>query len=574
MTRRRVDISVRNPWGGMGFQRLLLIARPYWASKEGRRGYFLVGLIFFLLGITKGVDVGIAWIAGEFATALQGRNVPRYHSYLLYYVGIIICSVPISISYQYIRSILALEWREWLTKSLVEKYFSNRAYYHLSYDEGIDNPDERMSQDIETFCNMTVGLSMSLLDSIITVITFIGLLWVISASLTVVAACYSLLGCLLTYMIANRLVALNYEHVKREADLRYSLSDVRRDVESIAFFNGEARAQSHIFNQLGLAIRNVRDTFILNRNLSLFTSNFNWFVALIPTALIAPYYFTGEMEFGSMTKAQIAFGHVFGGLTLFVNQFNAVSAYLANIERVGKFIEKLEVPEVDYSDENTGIIKIVQGTPLELKNVTIFTPDNARSLVNEISLVVRPGEGIMIVGPSGSGKSSILRAIAGLWTRGSGTIIRPSLEEIIFLPQQPYVPVSTLQEAVCYPRSSNCATQSQLLAMLKMVNLGDLPLRAGGLNVEQHWRKLLSLGEQQRLSFARLLLAAPPIAILDEATSALDQENESVLYTLLRSRRTCLVSVGHRESLIQHHEYVLELKGDGGWRMYPSKEQK
>ena len=435
------------------------------------------------------VDVGIAWIAGEFATALQARDVQRYHTYLLYYVGIILCSAPLAVTYQYIRSILAIEWREWLTKSLVEKYFSNRAYYHLSYDETIDNPDERMSQDIETFCNMTVGLSMSIIDAIITVITFIGLLWVISESLTVVAACYSLLGCLLTYMIANRLVALNYEHVKREADLRYSLSDVRRDVESIAFFNGEARAQGHIFNQLDYAIKNVKATLILNRNLSLFTSNFNWLVALIPTALIAPYYFTGEMEFGAMTKAQIAFGHVFGGLTLFVTQFNAVSAYLANLERVGNFIEKLNLPEVDYNDDTVGIIKIIEGSPLELKSVTIFTPDHARALVNEISLVVRQGEGIMIVGPRGSGKSSILRALAGLWTRGSGTIIRPSLEDIIFLPQQPYVPVSTLQEAVCYPRSSNYATPSQLLAMLKMVNLSDLPIRAGGLNVEQHWRK-------------------------------------------------------------------------------------
>jgi putative ATP-binding cassette transporter len=436
----------------------------------------------------------------------------------------------------------------------------------------MDNPDERMSHDIETFCNMTVGLFMSIVDSIITVVTFIGILWVISESLTIVAACYSLLGCLLTYMIANRLVVLNYEHLKREADLRYSLADVRRDVESIAFFNGEDRASGHIIRQLQRAIDNIIDTVRLNRNLSIFTSNFNWFVVLIPTALIAPYYFTGQVEFGVMTKAQIAFSHVFGGLTLFVNQFNAVSAYFANIERVGSFMESISmyISDEKDKDDNTKIIDIVEGVPLELKNVTIYTPDSARLLVSDLSFVIRSGEGVMILGPSGSGKSSILRAIAGLWTCGAGKIVRPDLADIIFLPQQPYVPVSTLQEAVCYPRSSNCASPAQLLAMLRMVNLGDLSLRAGGLNVEQHWRKLLSLGEQQRLSFARLLLAAPPIAILDEATSALDQDNESVLYTLLRSRRTCLISVGHRESLIQHHDYVLELKGDGGWKFYPS----
>lgn len=553
-------------------RRFLLILVPYWVSSEGKRGVLWLALIFLLLAVSKVTDVGIVWIAGEFATALQGRNIERYHSCLLYYVGAIVCAVPVSVTYQYIRSLLAVEWRRWLTAYLVKCYFTKRAYYYISYDQSMDNPDERMSHDIETFCNMTVGLFMSIVDSIITVVTFIGILWVISESLTIVAACYSLLGCLLTYMIANRLVVLNYEHLKREADLRYSLADVRRDVESIAFFNGEDRASGHIIRQLQRAIDNIIDTVRLNRNLSIFTSNFNWFVVLIPTALIAPYYFTGQVEFGVMTKAQIAFSHVFGGLTLFVNQFNAVSAYFANIERVGSFMESISmyISDEKDKDDNTKIIDIVEGVPLELKNVTIYTPDSARLLVSDLSFVIRSGEGVMILGPSGSGKSSILRAIAGLWTCGAGKIVRPDLADIIFLPQQPYVPVSTLQEAVCYPRSSNCASPAQLLAMLRMVNLGDLSLRAGGLNVEQHWRKLLSLGEQQRLSFARLLLAAPPIAILDEATSALDQDNESVLYTLLRSRRTCLISVGHRESLIQHHDYVLELKGDGGWKFYPS----
>jgi vitamin B12/bleomycin/antimicrobial peptide transport system ATP-binding/permease protein len=552
-------------------ERLIRIARPYWISKEGRRGYFLVGIIFFFLGLSKVADVGIAWIAGEFSTALQARDVDKYHSTLLLYVAAIICLVPVNITYQYIRSLLALEWRGWLTKHLVDRYFANRSYYKLSYDHDIDNPDERMSQDIETFCNMSVGLSMSLIDSIITVITFVGLLWIISASLTLVAACYSLLGCLLTYMIASRLVPLNFEHVKREADLRYSLADVRRDVESIAFFNGEERAVDHIDTLLSKAITNIRETILLNRNLSLFTSNFNWFVALIPTALIAPYYFTGSLEFGVIVRAQIAFGHVFSGLTIFVNQFNAVSAYMANIERVGSFIEKLDECQLEEVSEEGSVIEIVEGSPLELRNVTVFTPDRARELVHEVSLVLQPGQGLMIIGPSGSGKSSLLRAIAGLWTRGSGTIIRPELDQIIFLPQQPYVPVSTLQAAVCYPRSTNCATSSQLLAMLRMVNLGDLPLRAGGLNVEQNWRELLSLGEQQRLSFARLLLALPPVAILDEATSALDHDNEDILYTLLRSRRTSLISVGHRESLFQHHDFILEFKGNGKWKLYPSQ---
>ena len=546
------------------FSRLLRVAKPYWTSERRNRALLLFLTVLCLFGLVTYVNVWIAGVAGKFSTALQSKDNATYHHFLLLHVLVILVATPIIVTYHYIKARIAMEWREWLSQHMIEEYFDNLSYYKLSNDKEIDNPDERIAQDIDSFCSLSVGLFMSLVEASITVFTFMGLLYFISPRLTVIAVLYCFVGYFFTMLIGKKLPELNFEHLKREADLRYSMAEVRKDVESIAFFRGEDRAVSHILRNLKKAINNVEEIMVLNRNLSLFTSTYNWLVALIPAAVIAPLYFNGTVEFGEIARGGVAFTHVFSGLTLFIGQFHAFSAYKANIDRLASFMEKVESTPTGPS-----IIHNI-GHNLELDHVTILTPDGVRELVKDLCIKFPPGGSCIIIGPSGSGKSSILRAIAGLWTKGYGTITSPPAEEMMFLPQEPYLPVSTLEEAVCYPRASNCATADALTDMLKRVNLGDIPDRVGGLNVETNWREVLSLGEKQRMSFARLVLASPAFAILDEATSALDTDNQKILYELLEEIGATVISVGHREALREYHDFVLELVGDGTWLYYPT----
>jgi putative ATP-binding cassette transporter len=547
--------------------RLCRVGLPYWVSEQRRRALFLLLLVFALLAAVTVVNVWVAAVAGKFSTALQAKDRDAYYYLLLLHIAVIFIAAPLIVIYHYIKARIALEWRQWMSEHLISKYFTNLCYYKLSSQPDIDNPDERISQDMDSFCNLTVGLTMSVIDSVITILTFAGLLYTISPKLSLVVVIYCLVGCMLTYLIGKRLPKLNFEHLKLEADLRYSLAQVRRDFESIAFFRGEERTVAHIVKNLVRAMKNVEEIIVLNRNLGFFTSIFNWFVALIPAALIAPLYFNGSVEFGEITRGGIAFTHVFNGLSLFISQFGALSSYKANIDRLGSFMEQLETRPVDPCST----ISLRIGTGLELESVTILTPDYARVLVKELSLRFPPGASCIIVGPSGSGKSSILRVIAGLWQAGQGVVTRPPPEEMMFLPQQPYVPVSTLREALCYPRPSSSVLPKKLLDVLHRVNLSDIPTRVGGLDVEKNWREVLSLGEQQRLSFARLVLAAPSFAVLDEATSALDPTNQLALYTLLEEIGATVISVGHRESLRVFHDFILQLVGDGTWMYYPAK---
>ncbi|TVP67977.1 MAG: ATP-binding cassette domain-containing protein, partial [Nodularia sp. (in: Bacteria)] len=286
--------------------------------------------------------------------------------------------------------------------------------------------------------------------------------------------------------------------------------------------------------------------------------------------VIAPIYFAGQTDFGTFTQAAIAFSQIFRALSVVVGQFESLTAFAAGIERMGDLDEFLET--TDQQQPGVRTIDVTEASRIELRSVTLMTPNYERTLVRDLPFRLQSGEGLVIVGNSGSGKSSLLRAIAGLWNAGTGQILRPPLSEMMFLPQRPYMVLGSLRSQLLYPHPDNDMLESKMRDVLEEVNLAELPERVGGFDVELDWANVLSLGEQQRLAFARLLLSMPNYVILDEATSALDLANEKNLYQQLKAKGTTLISVGHRPSLLQYHEYVLELDGSSNWRLLPMEE--
>jgi putative ATP-binding cassette transporter len=473
---------------------------------------------------------------------------------------------PIQVFNDYLTSKLGLYWRRWLTNHFLNKYFRNRAFYEVNSNPQIDNPDERISQDINAFTRGALSYSLTIIGSIITFISFVGILWSISTTLVIITILYSFFGTIITVFFGQRLIGLNFNQLRREADFRYKLVHVRDNAEMIAFFGGEEQELSQVWRRFTEAFNNFNLLIGWQRNLGFFTTEYSYLIMIIPSLVIAPLYFTGKVQFGVISQANLAFTQVLGALSLVVSQFQDLSAFISQINRLGTFREILEVPTPSNQMRGTSIDTAIDSR-LALEHVTLLTPDYQRTLVKDLSFTVQPGAGLLIFGASGSGKSSLLRAIAGLRNAGTGLIIRPELKEMLFLPQRPYMILGSLRSQLLYPNTSSDVSDEKLYGILQQVNLKDLPVRVGGLDVELDWVNVLSLGEQQRLAFARLLLVHPRYAILDEATSALDLENEEQIYQQVQATSTVLISVGHRTSLLKYHQQILQLNGDSSWQL-------
>ena len=634
------------------------VATPFWVdpSSSGNARLLLIVVVCMTLGTTA-ISVGFNFLGRDFYNSIAEKNPEDFDRLLKTYIAAIAGAIPVFVFRDYYQQVLTLKWRGWMTERYVEKYLDDRNFYHIQTGSVIDNPDQRIVDDISAFTSQTLGLAFTLLNAGIDLVSFSGILFGIYKPLVGVLFVYAAGGTLISAKLGQPLVGLNFNQERREADFRYGLVRVRENAESIAFYGGEAAERSGLVGRLRAALDNLGDLLIATRNVDFFTSCYRYLVTFLPAAVVAPLYFKGEIEFGVINQSSSAFSHILGDVSLVVYQIERLASFSAVTDRLGQMTEVLNGPasRLVAPPGPAGDAKIARGeiiadaarsamatatasvsgglngtnqridreSPerLRLAGLTVRTPGaygaQRPPLVTDLDLTLTSRSSVLIMGPSGAGKTSLLRAVAGLWEQGAGEVRwaaaaprdpsstdpaagdAPNVAEnsgLYFLPQRPYLVLGTLRQQLLYPTwiqpqraeystfkpfwakdedeggdgprmmefqcgVAGCAPKpddAALIDALERVNLGYLLRRgtstnahpkegetrlgsdvdewselAAGLDAVGDWSSILSLGEQQRLAFARVLLARPPVALLDEATSALDAANEARMYSLL-----------------------------------------
>jgi len=535
---------------------------PYLRTRK--RAWTLLAIVLLLSFSVTGINVAFSYIGNYFTNALVHKNQDMAYLYVAVYFFGFLVGIPIVAFYSYVQDYLGLRWREWMTAEFLNKYFGNRNYYEIEMTSKIDNPDQRIMEDIRSFTRVSLLFLLILLGSLMDLVSFTGILWSKSVMLVGVVLGYSLLGTLLTVLIGRRLVRLNFNQLKYEADFRYSLVHVRDNAESIAFYQGEKPEVANIGSRFQNVLKNFNLLIGWQRNLSFFTTAYRYLPVVLPFLVLFPQYFGGKIEYGDMVQANFAFVQVYAALSLIVSQIEQITNFAAGVQRLSTFTDAIST--------ETAIVPGIESREADrfsLHDLTLLTPNRNRTLLSGVSVDLNSSDNMVVVGQSGVGKSSLLRAIAGLWTQGAGVIERPPLSDIFFLPQRPYMLLGSLRDQLLYPQLERKVSEEELRHVLEAVKLDDLPERVGGFDIELDWADVLSLGEQQRLAFARLLINQPKFAVLDEATSALDVENEENLYRCLKELDIHYISIGHRSSILKYHNCVLELRGQENWKLVP-----
>ncbi|GFE70122.1 ABC transporter ATP-binding protein/permease [Chroococcus sp. FPU101] len=548
------------------------VAKPYWISTEKWKALaFLVSVVILIVAVNK-INVTLNQVQGDFVTALTEKKVDEFEQNLINFLGILMSLLVLTLTQSFLQQKLVLYWREWLTNNFIAQYFTNQSFYKVNNYSLIDNPDQRIADDIDGFTNKTIEYTLDFGSNLLRGFLFVGVLWSLNSTLVWVALVTAIIQTLISFWIGRILTPLNFKNLQYQADFRYGLVHVRNNSESIAFYQGEAQEDQMLQERFSRLLFILHRMILPQSALSAFSFGLTFITFVLSYWILAPQYFSGQIPFGDISRSTHAFMTVLFVFSWFATSFQDLTLFAAVTKRLGTFAEFLDQVNTPIEPEHT-IHNIIEPR-LALSHVTLETPNHEKILIENLSLEVVPSTGLLIMGASGVGKSSVLRAVAGLWNSGKGYIYRPKETEMLFIPQRPYMTLGSLRSQIIYPHIDLDVSDEQLQAVLEKVNLSSLAPRVGGFDVILNWADVLSLGEQQRLAFARLFLLNPKYAVLDESTSALDVKNERHLYQMLKDSHTTYISVGHRPTIVPYHETIIEFLGDGKWHSYPASDYK
>jgi putative ATP-binding cassette transporter len=569
------------------------LAKPYFARSDERLFAWGMLIAIIVLNLTMvGMSVILNFWHREFYNAIQTKNWQAFLELLFMYrrtpsglmpgfVELAAIWIAIAVYAVYLNQWLQIRWRNWMTREFLAEWLADRAYYHISLATdtaavGTDNPDQRIAEDLRDFTRSTLSLGLSLLSNVVSLFSFLTILWSLSGSVTVfginipgymvwVALIYSVLGTCLTHLVGRPLAALNFRQQRVEADFRYALVRVRENVEGIALYHGEKEEQELLYERFSSVIGNWWAIMRRLRWLNALIAGYSQLASIFPIVVAAPRYFFGTMELGDLMQTVGAFGQVQGAMSWIIDQYSANNPNEVSLVRWRSVVERLSTFDRAVVVARATAEKIsVNDSPdgsVQLRDFTISLPDGAK-LLSDADVVLEPGHSVVISGRSGSGKSTLFRAIAGIWPFGEGRVQRPS-ERCMFLPQRAYLPLGTLRHVVAYPFPPEAYTNEQVADAMAAVGLDSLVPR---LDQDELWAQQLSGGEQQRVALARALLAKPDWLFLDEATASLDPEAEQELYRVLREKlpHTTLVSIAHRTSVAAFHDRHMEFRRTEG----------
>ncbi len=566
-----IEMSARYevPLNRLAWSRFIRVVKAFAESEMGWKARILVALlVLFLIGI-NGLNVISSYVGRDFMTAIANRDMDQFVWQAMVYVGVFgVCTV-VAVVHRFCEERLGLLWRQWLTERAVTRYMEHPVYYRLDETGEVANPDQRIADDIKAFTVTTLSFVLMILNGSFTILAFSGVMWTISPLLFMVAVVYAVFGSYLTIYLGRPLVGLNYRQLDKEANFRADLIHVRENAESIATQRSEGRLIGRIRRHLDELVFNFRRLIGVNRNLGFFTTGYNYLLQVIPALIVAPMYIRGQVEFGVITQAAMAFTLLLGAFSLIVTQFQSISSFAAVISRLGALWEAIEGSR-DLSESQITIVE-ENDRRLAYLGLTLRAPRHGEVLLRDLSLTVTGAQRVLICGPNERAKQALFRATAGIWYEGAGTIVRPDLDRLLMLPERPYLPPGTLREALLPSPHRADVPVEMLQSVLETLAIGRVVERAGGFDVERHWEDALSLGEQQLIVLARLLLANPHFAIFDRPGSALSPSQVRMILNLLSERSVGYLVISDRNEVESPGVYdsVLEIEEDGAWLLRP-----
>ena len=539
------------------------LAKPYWVSAQRAKGLGLLTTVILLSIGLVGLEILFNIWNKYFYNALEQKDQAEFFRQLGIFTAIAVVWIVARVYRFYLQQMLQIEWRTWLNEHYLQHWLKDRAYYRLQLiDRGVDNPDQRIADDLNLFIDLTLSLSIGLLTAVATLVSFTIILWNLSADYTIggvvipgftlwVAIIYAAIGSWLTHWIGKPLIGLDFNQQRYEADYRYSLVRLRENSEGVALYKGELLELTNFRERFSRVIENWWGIMRKRKQLNWFVSFYYQFATPFPYLVAAPRYFSGQVAMGYIFQTGSAFTNVQGALSWFIDAYAQFATWKATVDRLTSFSASLERVENEAQAQG-GERAEVQSDSIGLEGVELALPQG-KPLLASTSIQLKPGEDVLVTGPSGAGKSTFFRALAGIWPYWKGRVRLPGGARLLFLPQKPYLPVGTLKRAVSYPGDEATHSDREVAEALGAVGLAPL---AADLQRTENWAQVLSGGEQQRLAFARALLNKPDWLFLDEATASLPEDAQDALYRLIKERlpRTTLVSIGHRASLRGHHE--------------------